>query len=109
RAPKNAAREADYYQTDEAEGTLSELESIVAPVLHKVRQRLPISEGEESWNLATFVAMMMARVPALHDNLQGFFSELLNKSFWDDVPSVNRGPETARRFEEGVPRGDGQV
>jgi len=107
RGPRNVAAESGYYQTHEAEETLSHLESFTAPVLQKVRQRLPIND-EESGHLATFVALMMTRVPALHDNLQDFLSELLNKSFSMICQAFAEEPRRLEAFKEEYRRETGK-
>jgi hypothetical protein len=107
RGPRKVAVQANYYETNEAEATLSRLEGLTAPVLQKVRQRLPINE-EECGYLATFVALMMTRVPALHDSLQGFFSELASKGFWMMCQAFAEDPRRLDAFKQQYHRETGK-
>jgi hypothetical protein len=77
RAPKNVAAKTDYYIHESVESGLSGLESIAATVIReKVLARVPLDE-EARYAFAMFVATMMMRVPAMHEHVGNFLTELI--------------------------------
>jgi L-fucose mutarotase/ribose pyranase (RbsD/FucU family) len=76
RAPHNVAFEPDYYATGEAEKQLARFEGLLAPTIRKkVLVQAPLDD-EDRFVVATFVAMMMMRVPALHQVIRRALTQL---------------------------------
>jgi len=104
RAPKNVAAETDYYIHDSVEAGLSGLESIAATVIREKVLAGVTLDDEARYGFAMFVATMMMRVPAMHEHVGDFLTELfglmqatLHQAMVEDPSRLEALKEECRR------------
>ena len=109
RAPHNVAAESDYYAfTDEAgnkshevEKMLSQVESMTAPVVREKVLNQQLLDEEDRATIATFVALMLLRVPAQHEHIGNLMAEVA-QSILQVMHQVHmQDPETLEAFKKG--------
>jgi len=104
RAPKNIASKPDFYtfldedgkRRDEIEKDLSTVEAKTASLCrHKIANRQPL-EDEERAIMAQFLALMMTRVPRIHNKYDSFLSKIMA----DKIEMYKARPEALKALQQ---------
>jgi Protein of unknown function (DUF4238) len=107
RAPKNIAYEPNYYSLSVEDGKpnqdleklLSQIEGNMAKVMKdKIIQQQPLDDQEKA-TVAQFVALMMKRVPGVHENFEKSASQLIEKIAMMNYQQYSEDPQSLEKFK----------
>jgi hypothetical protein len=107
RGPHNVAAESDYYaftdqtgnKSHEVEKMLSQVESMTAPVVREKVLNQQLLGEEDRATIATFVALMLMRVPAQHEHIGNFKAEVAQRILQVIYQVHMQNPETLEAFK----------
>jgi len=108
RAPKNLATESDLYsfieangnRNDEIEKMLSVIESRMAEIIKtKIEKRQPLN-FEDRVTIAIFVAFMSIRVPAFHEHIGSFVTEVAERIMMLQANHPEAFPALKKHYEQ---------